>query len=114
VDSEGFVTLTISHCSDYVLLPKVATNPYPVKSDTTYAVGVKNGKTYTFAMTVAGNNVPKFTVGNGKAFTYTVKRQGNRYYYTVKAVGTTGIISAVYCTLPKQNPVVMCYISTAK
>lgn len=114
VDANGYVTVTISHCSDYVLLPKAATNPYPVKSDTTFATGVKNGKTYTFAMTVSGNALPSFAVGNGKAFTSMVKKVGNKYYFTVNAVGTVGTMTAVYSTLPGQKPVALCYISVVK
>ena len=113
VDAYGYVTVKISHCSDYVILPKAATNPYPVKSDTTFPVGVKNGKTYTFAMTVSGKAVPSFAVGNGKAFSSTVKQVGNKYYFMVKAVGTAGTMTAVYSTLPGQKPVVLCYIAVA-
>ncbi len=114
VDANGFVTITISCCSEYVLLPQAATNPYPVKSDTSFPTGVKNSKSYTFAMTVSGNKVPKFTVGNGKAFTGTVKQQGNKYYFTVNAIGTAGTMTAVYSTLPGQKPVVMSYIAVIK
>ncbi|MDF2632371.1 MAG: Alpha-mannosidase, partial [Caproiciproducens sp.] len=114
VDSNGYVTVTISHCSDYVLLPKAATNPYPVKSDTSFPVGVKNGKTYTFAMTVSGKVAPSFAVGNGRVFTSTVKQLGNKYYFTVKAVGAVGTMTAVYSTLPGQKPVVLCYIAVGK
>jgi hypothetical protein len=114
VDANGYVEINIIHCSDYVLLPKVAANPYPVKSDTTYPVGVKNSKTYTFMMTASGNSTPSFTVGNGKAFTTMVKRQGNKYYFNVKAVGPVGMMTAVYSNLPGQKPVVLCYITVAK
>lgn|GEM_PF-132451 len=114
VDSNGYVTITISHCSDYVLLPKSATSPYPVKSDTSFPVGVKNGKTYTFAMTVSGNATPSFTIGNGKAFTSLVKRVNSRYYVTVRGGGAVGTMTAVYCTLPGQKPIVMDYIAVSK
>ncbi|WP_312692620.1 Ig-like domain-containing protein [Caproiciproducens sp.] len=114
VDAEGYVTITIAHCSDYVLLPKAATNPYPVHSDTCFPVGIKSGKSYTFAMTVSGNAVPTFTIGNGKAFTTSVKRQGNKYYYTVKAIGAVDTMSAIYCALPKEKSIVICYVSVAK
>ncbi len=114
VDADGYVTVIISHCSEYVLLPQAATNPYPVKSDTSFPVGVKSGKTYTYAMTVTGKAAPSFTVGNGKAFTGTVKHQGNKYYFTVKAIGAAGTMTAVYSTLPGQKPVVMSYVAVAK
>ena len=114
VDASGYVTFTISHCSDYVLLPKAATNPYAVKCDTTALTGVKSSKTYTFAMTVSGKAVPSFTVGNSKAFVTNVKHVGNKYYVTVRAIGTAGTTTAVYSTLPKQKPAVMDYITIAK
>ncbi|HEX3039597.1 MAG TPA: glycoside hydrolase family 2 TIM barrel-domain containing protein [Caproiciproducens sp.] len=114
VDALGYVTVPVSHCSEYVLLPKPATKAYAVKSDTWTTVGVKAGKTYTYAMTVSGNAVPSFTVGNSKAFTAAVKRFGNKYYVTVKAVGTAGTMTAVYSTLPGQKPVVMGYAAVAK
>lgn len=114
VDANGYVEIDIIHCSDYVLLPKAAANPYPAKSDTTYPVGVKYGESYTFMMTAGGNSTPSFGVGNGQAFTSMVKRQGNKYYFTVKAVGSVGTMTAVYSTLPGQQPVILCYISVVK
>lgn len=113
IDTDGYVDVAISHCSEYVLMPKAATNQYPVKSDTTYALGVKNGKSYTFAIAVSGKKVPSFSVGNGKAFAASVKRYGNKYYLTVMAVGKAGTATAVYSTLPKQKPVTLCYIVAA-
>lgn len=114
VDSQCYLTVSIPHCSDYVLLPKPAINAYPVQSDTTSAVGVRNGKTYTYALTVTGNAVPSFSVGNGKAFSTTVKRVSNKYYFTVKAIGTAGTMTAVYSTLPGQKPVIQGYIAVTK
>jgi alpha-L-fucosidase 2 len=114
IDADGYVTVTIAHCSDYVLLPKAATNPYAVKCDTTFLTSVKSGKSYTFAMTVSGNEIPSFTVGNSKAFVTNVKHIGNKYYVTVKAVGAAGITTAVYSALPKQKPAVMDYIIITK
>lgn len=113
VGADGYVTLAISHCSEYVLLPQPATDPYPVKSDTTYALRVKNGRSYTFAMTAGGKSAPVFRVGNGKAFAASVKHDGNKYYFTVRAVGKAGTMTAVYSTLPKQAPVVLCYLAAA-
>jgi Beta-galactosidase/beta-glucuronidase len=114
VDANGYVTVDIVHCSEYVLLPKPATNAYAVKSDTWTTVGVRNSKTYTYAMTVSGNAMPSFTVGNNRAFTTTVKRSGNKYYVTVRAVGIAGTVTAVYSTLPGQKPVVMGYTAVVK
>lgn len=114
VDAEGYVTLALSHCSDYVLLPKAAASPYPVESDTVYPTGIKIGETYTFGITVSGSIVPALTVGNAKAFGSTVKRAGNKYYLSVKAVGTPGTMTAVYSALPGQKPVVIAYITVEK
>ncbi len=114
VDADGYVTVIITHCSDYVLLPHAATNPYPVQSDTVYPVGVKQKKAYTYAMTVSGKAAPSFTIGNNKAFTASVKRSGNKYYVTVKATGTPGVMTAVYSTLPGQKPTALCYIAIIK
>ncbi len=113
VDADGCVTVAISHCSDYVLLPHAATNPYPVKSDTVYPLSVKQGGSYTFTMTAGGGAAPVFSVGNGKAFASSVKRSGTGYSFTVKAIGapTPGIATAVYCALPKQKPTVLCYLA---
>jgi hypothetical protein len=113
VDADGYVTVAISHCSEYVLLPQPATDPYPVKSDTTYALNVKSGESYTYAMTVSGKAAPVFSVGNDKAFATSVKRCGNKYYFTVRAVGKAGTMTAVYSTLPKQKPAVLCYLAVA-
>lgn len=114
VDADGYVTVTIARCSDYVLLPKTATNPYPVKSDTCFPVGIRNGRTYTFAITVNGKVVPAITVGNDKTFTGMLKQTGGKYYYTVTAIGRMGAMTAVYSTLPGQKPVVLCYIAVVK
>ncbi|MCI1966477.1 MAG: metallophosphoesterase [Oscillospiraceae bacterium] len=111
VDADGYVTVHIMHCSDYVLMPKKATTPYPVQSDTTYPVGVKKGQSYMFGMTVTGNAAPAFGVGNGKVFLSSVKRVGNRYFFTVKAIGNPGETTAVYSTLPGKKAVPMCYIT---
>lgn len=113
VDSNGFVTVTISCCSDYVLLPKAAKDPYPVQSDTTYPLGVKTGKSYIFAVTASGGATPSLCVGNGKTFASSVKRCGNKYYFKVKAIGSRGSMTAVYCTLPKQKPTILCYLAVA-
>ncbi len=115
VDANGYITLTVVHCSDYVVLPKAATNPYPVKSDTTHPVGIKQGQSYTFLVTVSGNSVPNLSVGNGKLFSTTVTKQGNKYYFKVTANKNveTGM-TALYSTLPGQKPVVLCYLSASK
>ncbi len=111
VDAQGYLNFTVAHNSSFVVLPKAATTPYPVQSDTTYPVGVKNSNTYTFTMTVSGNVVPTFTTGNGKIFTNVVKRQGNRYYVTVKAVGKKDEMTALYCTVPGKKAIPMCYLA---
>ena len=113
VDAFGCVSVSVAHCSEYLLLPKPATNAYPVVSDTSSAVKIKNGKTYTFAMTVSGKEVPAFTVGDGKNFSISTKRAGNKYYVTVKATGPVGKMTAVYSTLPKSRPIVMGYTAIA-
>ncbi len=111
VDAQGYLNFTVIHNSSYVVMPKAAASSYPVQSDTIYPVGVKNGATYTFAMTVSGNVVPTFTAGNSKVFTQSVKKQGNRYYVTVKAVGKKGEMTALYSTVPGQKAIPMCYLT---
>lgn len=112
VDKDGFISITIGHCSDYVVLPKAAAKVYQVKSDTTYPVSVKQGNLYTFAVTVNGSTVPKLTVGNGTLFSSTLKKKGNKYYLTVKANDNTlKGMTALYSTLSGQKPVVLCYLS---
>ncbi len=114
VDADGYLTLTLAQCSDYVLLPKPAPNPYPVESDTVFPTGIKSGKTYTFAITVTGDAVPALTVGNQRAFNSAVKRVGNKYYFSVTAVGAPGVMTAVYSTLKGQKPVVLSYVAVEK
>ncbi|WP_411676227.1 choice-of-anchor I family protein [Caproicibacter sp.] len=110
VDGNGYVTFSIIHCSDYILLPQAATHPYPVKSDTSHPVSVQNGRTYTFAFTVTGTAAPSFAVGNGTAFASRLRRKDNTYFFTIKAIGKSGQMTAVYCTLPGQKPVMMDYV----
>ena len=110
VDQNGFVTLTISQCSDYVLLPNPAANPYPVTSDTYFPVGIQSGRSYTFAMTISNGETPYFAVGNGNAFTCTTRRIGTKYYVTVTAIGKAGMMTALYSTLPARKPVLHCYL----
>ncbi len=110
VNTDGYLTLTLTQCSDYVLLPKPASNPYPVESDTVFPTGIKSGRTYTFAITVTGSAVPALTVGDQKAFSSTVKRVGNKYYFSVKAVGAPGAMTAVYSTFKGQKPVILSYV----
>lgn len=114
VDSNGYVTLTIAHCSEYVLLPDKAKNSYPVTSDTIFPLSVKAGKSYTFEMTASGKEEPRFAVGNGNAFTTAVVKKNGKYYVTVTAVGEIGKVTALYSTLPGQKPVAMCYIAAGK
>ncbi len=112
VDAQGFIDFTITRCSDYVVLPKAATNPYPVISDTTHPLTVNKGKSYTFGITVNSKDIPTLTVGNSKLFSSTVRREGNKYYVTVKAAeNTSGGLTALYSTLPGQKPIVLCYLS---
>ena len=114
VDADGYATVTIPHCSDYVLLPEKAKNAYPVTSDTTFPFGVPVGKSYTFAMMSEDREEPKFTVGNSGAFRVAVVRKNGKYLVTVQAVGSAGKTTALYSTLPGHKPVVMCYITTVK
>ena len=111
VDSEGYVTLTVVHCSDYLLLPEKATDSYPVLSDTTFPLGLRLGKSYTFSMTADGKEEPNFTVGNGKAFRVATVRKSGKYLVTVQAIGETGKTTALYSALPGKKPTVMCYLT---
>lgn len=110
IDADGYVTVPVIYTSDYVLMPQKAIAPYPVKSDTTYPVGVKKGNTYTFAMTVTGNANPTFCVGNGHVFASSVIRRGSQYYVTVQSNGNPGEMTAVYATIPGKKAVPMCYL----
>lgn len=110
VEAGGSVTFPIVHCSDYVLLSQPPAKPYPFRCDTTYPTAVKKGKSYTFAVTANGTVMPTLSVGNAKAFAGTVKRQGKKYYITVRAIGVSGTMTGIYCALPKQKPVILDYI----
>lgn len=110
VDSDGYADIRIIHCSEYILMPGAAEHPYPVRSDTTYPVGLKTGETYTFSVSALDGAAPALNVGNGKAFAALVKRKDDRYYVTVKATGNPGQVTALYSTVGGQKPVVLCYL----
>jgi hypothetical protein len=80
VDADGNVTVQISHCSDYVLLPKAArtitldTRTYTMKPKKSYEIGVK--------LTGVSNPIIKATSSTRGVANVTVLRNGN-----VKATG---------------------------
>lgn len=114
VDAQGYVTLPIAHCSDYLLLPARSANEYPVHSDTGLPIEIQQNKFYTFAVIADAGAKPFFSVGNGKAFFVRTVWKNGKYYVTVKAVGQPGAVSALYSVLPGKKPVNLCYLKSAK
>lgn len=113
VSTDGYVSFTITHGTEYVLLTQPTADTYPVKSDTTYPLAIPKGGTYTFAIAVHGNAAPNLVIGNGKAFVSKVKKKGNQYLVTVTSTGTPGEMTALYSTLPGGKPVIICYLGVA-
>lgn len=114
VDADGYATFPVVHCSRYLLLPAPAPDVYPVSSDTTFPVKIGQGGSYTFGITVSGGGKPQFTVGNGKAFRLKTSGLNGRYQVTARAVGKTGLTTALYSTLPGKKPVLLCYLALAR
>lgn len=89
--------------------------PY-VKSDTTMDFTVTQAQTYAFRFEVIGTHAnPNIATGNGVVLrTEEVKKvveNGNDvYYFKVRTTGNVGEASAVYTTLPGQDPVKHCTI----
>ncbi|HEX3039595.1 MAG TPA: hypothetical protein VHP54_04825 [Caproiciproducens sp.] len=106
-DVYGNIVFPISGLSNYEVCSSRPSNAYPVISDTTTTVRVKNSATYTFKMTASKNAVPKFTLGNGKSFSISSVKKGSDYYVTVSPLGRSGDTTGVYCTLPNGNAVAL-------
>ena len=93
VDADGYVSVNITHCSDYVLLPKQArsitldTLSYTMSPKKSYEIGVKQIGTKDTAVKV-------YSSSNGVA-TVTMLKNGN-YKVTGKGVGTAYIMFDVY------------------
>ena len=87
-----------------------------VQSDTTMDFTVDRGNTYAFKFTVIGSKAnPQIAAGNGAVLRTenTVKKVENgndTYYFKVRAIGSCGLESAVYTTLPGQSAVRHCKI----
>jgi GH25 family lysozyme M1 (1,4-beta-N-acetylmuramidase) len=91
--------------------------PY-IKSDTTVDFTVEQGKTYAFRFEVMGPRglAPNIVAGNGKVLQTesvrkVVERGNDVYYFQVRAIGQPGEASAIYTTLPGQQPVKHCTIT---
>lgn len=87
-----------------------------VQSDTTMDFTVDKGNTYAFKFTIIGSHSnPQIAAGNGAVLRTenTVKKVENgndTYYFKVRAIGSCGLESAVYTTLPGQSAVRHCKI----
>ncbi|WP_050696610.1 hypothetical protein [Anaeromassilibacillus senegalensis] len=98
-------------------MASAATQPY-VESDTTADFTKPQGDYYWFKFTVHGTHEdPKIAAGNGSILkTGNCKKMKNvngedEYRFQVFAVGKPGEASAIYTTLPGQNPVKHCVIT---
>lgn len=94
-------------------------NPVPtpedtsILSDTGSVLTMQKGKSYTFKFTPNGTSaVPSFTTGNsGVIKSASVQKIGGSYYYKITAAGSG--CTAVYSTLPGQQPVRRCVVTVA-
>lgn len=96
------------------------TQPY-VESDTTADFTKAQGDYYWFKFTVHGTHAdPQIAAGNGSILrTGNCKKLKNakgedEYRFQVFAVGKPGEASAIYTTLPGQNPVKHCAITVGQ
>ena len=96
VDSNGYASFVITHCSQYVAVPQqIAGAVAPVKIDTGSRLTVKAGKTYQFKITASSK--PTFASGNGSVFQVTDNgSKGNDYFFKVTAVGKVGQSTGFY------------------
>lgn len=86
--------------SGFVIAQGGAPANVSVYCDTTTSFTLTNGQAYCFKMTVSGNVVPRFTVGNGQVLkTQFVAQIGSDYYLRVYATGAPGQSTGVYTTL---------------
>lgn len=100
VDANGYVSLVIDHCSEYVLLPQQVQAAAPIRLDTGKRLSVEVGKTYQFKITASQK--PSFTCGNNSVFkvTYSGSR-GSDYFFKVTAVGNPGQGAGFYVNQEK-------------
>ncbi|HEX3017686.1 MAG TPA: hypothetical protein VHP31_07540, partial [Caproicibacter sp.] len=95
VDADGYVTITISHSSKYVLLPQRVKAVPAMKLDTGKRLSVKEGKSYTFKVTYSKK--PIFISGNSSVFQVKFAgSKGSDYFFTVTAVGKAGNSAGFY------------------
>ncbi len=101
VDSNGYATIVINHCSQYVLLPQQVAAAAPIKLDTGSKLSVKVGKTYQFKVTSAVK--PTFLSGNNAVFQVTYNgHQGNSYFFKVTAIGKADQAVGFYLNQEKK------------
>jgi GH25 family lysozyme M1 (1,4-beta-N-acetylmuramidase) len=97
-----------------IVVPALATAAdNAITSDTSYALTLKAGKSYTFKFTPNGTKaVPSFTTGNtGVVKVVSQKKIGSSYY--VKITASKKATTSVYSTFPKQKAVARCVVTVA-
>ncbi len=95
VDQSGYASVTISHCSRYVLLPQQILSASSVILDTGKSLKVRAGKSYQIMATAS--TAPSITSANGSVFQVKkVGSKGGRYYFQVTAVGKKGSAAGLY------------------
>ncbi len=93
VDADGYVSVTITHCSDYVLLPKAVrslaldTTSYTIAPKGSYQIGSK-------LMGADGTTLKVYSTNSGIAAV--VKLANGNYQVTGKGTGTAYIMYDVY------------------
>lgn len=108
----GTATITTQIGNEVASFP-VTVGSGSVRSDTTHAFSLKAGSAYTFLFTAAKPElIPQFTAGNGGILkTHLAKRDGNRYYLTVYAVGKPGEKTGVYSQVPGEAAQCHCVVT---
>ena len=95
VDSDGYASLVITHCSQYVLLPQQVPAVKALKLDTGKHISVRSGSTYTFKITAPAR--PTFVSGNSSVFKVVFAGcKGSDYFYKVIAVGKSKSSTGFY------------------
>lgn len=95
VDANGYASVVINHCSQYVLLPQQVSAVTTPTLDTGKRITVRAGKTYQFKVTASYR--PVFVSGNSSVFRiFSNGSRGKDYFYRAVAVGKIGDSTGFY------------------
>lgn len=101
VDADGYATISVNDCSQYVFLPQQVGTASSVKLDTGNELYVKRGQTYQFKITASSK--PTFVCGNSSMFKVDFSgSRGNDYFFKVTAIGKPSECAGFYVNSEKQ------------